>query len=435
MRSKDTKTTLFMYSAYECSAVEEYLEKMANKGWLLQSARRSRFKFKKIEKTKIKYSVDVLDRVSVWEHENSDIALEYREYCEAAGWKYVCEDSKIQIFYTQEDKEISSIHTDKEEKYKVIFKASKSSVYSKMILIVLYIVMMYMTLISNAENTLATNLGAFMMVLIISVIFINIIEIISFYMWVIKARGQLKKNDLMPHTSLKQLERKNILIKIYNLTILIILIISVVFDIREGSKFNIPMLLVGLVFIIIINNIKRFTDKKDYSKDSNMGIYIGVTIVLVIIVAGLSTIFVTNTSINMNQSAMLSDRIKLTFGDFGYKKSEEKESYIELDKSLLANRTKYFCGNAYNSLEYTIFESKYPWLIKLQENSVVNRYKKYMSFKQERTKLPSNIKVYVGPSSDFIILVSEDKVIFIVKKLSVSLDEFLDIAYKKFFAQ
>lgn len=39
MRIKDTKRTYFMYLPYECSAVEEYLGKMAEKGWLLQSVK------------------------------------------------------------------------------------------------------------------------------------------------------------------------------------------------------------------------------------------------------------------------------------------------------------------------------------------------------------------------------------------------------------
>jgi len=130
-----------------------------------------------------------------------------------------------------------------------------------------------------------------------------------------------------------------------------------------------------------------------------------------------------------------SEKANLTIMDFGYKKNEDKNSYdyknsyIELDESILAQRTKYSGGS---SLEYTIFESKYPWLIKLQENSVVSKYKKFLKFKLKKTNLPSNIRVYFGVSnSNFIVLVSKNKVIFIVKGISVSEDEFLSMAYKK----
>ncbi|MBZ9689572.1 DUF2812 domain-containing protein [Clostridium estertheticum] len=67
-------------------------------------------------------------------HNDSDVALEYREYCEAAGWTYICEDGSTQIFYTEGDKQIISIHTDEEEKFKAVFKSSMKNVYGQMIL-------------------------------------------------------------------------------------------------------------------------------------------------------------------------------------------------------------------------------------------------------------------------------------------------------------
>ena len=47
MRSKDTKRTFFIYLPYECAAVEEYLELMAEKGWLLQSIKGTFLNLKK----------------------------------------------------------------------------------------------------------------------------------------------------------------------------------------------------------------------------------------------------------------------------------------------------------------------------------------------------------------------------------------------------
>lgn len=433
MRNKDSKTTMFMYSLYECSAVEKYLENMAEKGWLLQSLKRGFFKFKKIEKTKIKYSVDVLDKVSVWDHENSDTALEYREYCEAAGWVYVCEDSKIQIFYTEEDKEVVSIHTDEGEKFKVIFKSSIYNVVGQIVISFLFGFMLYIQVGSYTETSFATNVGTALILLMVSFMSMNLIEIINFYIWVVKARGRLKKNKLMPYNSFKQVRRKNILMKTYNLIVVITFIIAIILDMPGSTKLNIPMGLIALIPMIVATSIRRFTNKKDYSKDSNMGIYIGSAIVSIVIMLVLSGIVLTNTNTNTNmkQSEVLLDRAKLTLSDFGYEKSEKEIYYIEFDKSPLANRTKYSSEDGYNSLEYTIFESKYPLLVRLQENSVLNRYKKYMHFKQEKTNLPSNIKVYFPGTSNFIVLVSQDKVIFIVRRLSVSSDEFLDIAYEK----
>ncbi|MGH4137287.1 DUF2812 domain-containing protein [Clostridium sp.] len=433
MRSKDTKRTYVIYLPYECSAIEEYLEEMAEKGWLLQSTKRGFFKFKKIEARKIKYSVDVLDRISVFDHNDSDIALEYREYCEKAGSTYICEDGATQIFYTDSDSEIVSIHTDEGEKFKVVYKSSIKIIYTQMILIILFIISMYLQLTDNTE-ALASNIGIFTLGLLFSIILMNCIQVINFYIWVVKAKGQLKINQQMPYNSYKQLKKKSILIRTYNIILIIIFLISLILDSTGSRKLNIPLALIMLIPIIILSNVKKFTDKKDYTKASNRGIYIGSAIVLLLVVPNLISAF--GTINNDKQSKLPAQKVSLTIMDFGYNKNENKNWHIEFDESILAKRTKYTYDSGYDSFEYTIFESKYPVLIKLQENSLVSRYKKYMKYKREKTSLPSNIRAYVGGiSGNFYILASEDKVVFIVKGTNISKDKFLNIVYKKLFQQ
>jgi len=63
MRNK--KTVVFLYEAYECSALEEYFEAMAESGWLIKSISRPFLKFEKIEPRKLKFSVDILKNSSV----------------------------------------------------------------------------------------------------------------------------------------------------------------------------------------------------------------------------------------------------------------------------------------------------------------------------------------------------------------------------------
>ncbi|MEK6265353.1 MAG: DUF2812 domain-containing protein [Clostridium sp.] len=434
MRGKDTKRTFFMYLSYECSALEEYLEKMAEKGWLLKSTRGGFFKFRKIGIRKIKYSVDVLDRVSVFDHKDSDVALEYRKYCEAAGWNYICEDGNVQIFYTEGDKDIISIHTDEEEKFKGIFKYSIKVIIGQILLIILFVFSMYEQLTNNAELLLATNIGIFLLTLMFSVILMNCIGIISFYIWVIKAKGRVKSNKQMPYNSYKHLKIKNILIRGYYLILIFTFVTAFVFDIPGSSKFNIPMVLIMLIPLIILIWAKKFTDKNRYSKDSNILIFISGLLVSLAVCIILSYIFVFKINTNIKPSEVPTEKASLTIMDFGYKKNEEKNSYIEFDKSILAQRIKYSYKSGDNYLDYTIFESKYPLLIKLQENSQVSKYK-HINFKHEKTNLPGNIRVYVGGEiKNFFVLVSEDKVIFIVKGVSgISEDEFLNMTYKKLF--
>lgn len=89
------KITFLFYSPYECTAVEEYLENMAEDGWLLTGIKGPFFKFKKIKPQKIKYSVDVIGKISSFDSKKSDELLEYQEYCSAAGWNFICKQGKF----------------------------------------------------------------------------------------------------------------------------------------------------------------------------------------------------------------------------------------------------------------------------------------------------------------------------------------------------
>ncbi|MBK5239716.1 DUF2812 domain-containing protein [Clostridium sp.] len=447
MRNKDIKTTYFMYLPYECSALEEYLEKMAKKGWLLTSMKRGFFKFRKIEIKEIKYSVDVLDRVSIFDHKDSDVAVEYREYCKTAGWTYICEEGGTQVFCTEGDKEIISIHTDEEEKFEVVFKSSIKVVYVQMFLIIFFIYNIYRQLTNDTGFSIASNIGISSIILQFSVILMNIIVIINFFIWVIKAKSYLKKNKLMPFNSYKQLRRKNILMIAYNLIGFIILLVAI-FDIPASSKPYIPIVLIVFIPAISISCIKKYIDRKKYSKDANIGIYIGSMIISLVVVNILGYVVLSHvdfdTVTNTKQSEAPTQKASLTFEDFGYEKNGDKNLDIKYDKSIVAQKTFYSCSNGGSFLSYTIFESKYPWLIKLDENRVVSRlnnnvynYNLNLNLKLQMTDLPSNIRVYLeggGGTKNYFVLVSEDKVIYFIKLANdISEEEFLNMAYKELF--
>jgi hypothetical protein len=435
MRIKDIKITLFSYLPYECVAVEEYLEEMAKRGWLLQSVKGYLFKFKRIEPKKIKYSVDVLYEASIFDCKDSNAALEYREYCKAAGWNYVCQTGKIQIFYTDDDRKNISIHTDEEEKYKSVLKASLNNVGWQFILTLILILDLYMFLFNGSiDYVLASDLMISSMLIMLALIFINSIEIISFFIWVIKAKGHLKENKFMPYNNYKQLRIKNIFKNTYILIILLVYLVPLIFN--NDDRFNISFLLIIMCIPLIIEFcIEIFINRKRYSRKTNMAIHIGsviVSIYLIFTVVGISLIW---SITGLQQSKFTTKKISLRLSDFGYKEKKDTIPNINFDKSILAQRTEYYYGNENNNLSYTIFHSQYSWVIEFDENRLLRTLKKYgRDLKLENTNLPSNIKVYSDSNKKIFVLVSKDKVVEITKGFSgISENEFLNKAYKNIF--
>lgn len=434
MRNKNTKTTYFMYSPYECSAVEEYLEIMAEKGWLLQSIRGAFLKFKRIEPRKMKFSVDILDNISIFDVNDTDEALNYREYCEVAGWIYVCQTGKIQVFYAEDYSKTIPIHTDEREKFKSVFKYSLFSMSGGIFLSIIFI---FNLNIINTEFMLTSNLGILSAFVMVSSIVINIIQAISFLVWVIRTRIKLKDNKSMPYNNYKHSRLKNSSILAYVLINTAILLIVICSDVSEKKQVNILMYIIIFIPIIIMVFIQKLIKKKRYSKNTNRAITIGgglisiyFTLIFVVVMA------IWGISIG-NMKEVPSEKVALRIEDFGYKEDDGTEIYFDYAKSILAEKIDYSYYIQDNGFNYICLNSRYSWVIKLHESRLVKMLNRYgIDLNLKNTNLPSNIKVYSDGEKYRYVLVSEDKVVNTRNELNgISEEEFLNKIYEALLAQ
>jgi hypothetical protein len=435
MWSKDIKRTFFTFLPYECTAAEEYLELMAEKGWLLQSVKGNFYKFKKTELKNIKYSVDVLQKISMFDHKDSDEAVEYREYCKAAGWNYVCQLGKIQIFYTQDDKKTISIHTDEEEKFKSVFKASLYNMGSQFFITLLFIFNLYMQLfIGDIGFALTSNMGVFGTVGMGSLILMNSIGFIIFLLWVIKVKAKLRKGKGMNYSNYRQVKKKNILRVSFAVIYLFVFLKFLIFNNLDSKGFNIIFLIILCIPMIIMMYVRKFINKKRYSKNINRGIMIGSVVVstYLVLMIVVSTTLLGSESL---QDGVPTQTVNLTFNDFRFVENNDESPYINFDKSIIAQRVDYSGGNDDNYLRYTIFQSNYPLVIKFYENRLLSKLNSYgTDLLEENTKLLDNIVVRSDSEKRTFVLVSEDKVVEIRKEfINISEEEFLNKVYKKLF--
>ena len=235
---------------------------------------------------------------------------------------------------------------DENEKFKSVFKASLYYIGSQFLITLLFIFNLKLQLFSGATDlALGTNLGILVIMAGVSLIFINSIEIVSFFLWVKKASSKLKENEFMPYNNYKQLRIKYILKNTYGLIILLLLLKFSVFDKQGSNSSNISILMIMCIPIIILIWVQTFINKKRYSKRINMTITVSSTLVSIFLVVML-TGGLAFRSINMiEQSKVPTDKVSLTLMDFGYKENAEKRPYITFDKSILAERIFYSYSN------------------------------------------------------------------------------------------
>ncbi|MEW4414723.1 DUF2812 domain-containing protein [Clostridium sp. AN503] len=93
---------LMLFREYETAAFAEYLEEMAGKGWYLKKIySNSVLCFERGEPRRLTFSVAVLPDSSGFDSPYREEAVQFREFCQEAGWKLQYGGTLWQVFYSE----------------------------------------------------------------------------------------------------------------------------------------------------------------------------------------------------------------------------------------------------------------------------------------------------------------------------------------------
>ncbi|ERK28922.1 DUF2812 domain-containing protein [Clostridium intestinale] len=424
---RDKKTTLFIYSPYECSAVEEYLEIMAGKGWMIKSLRKPFFKFKRIEPRRLKFSVDIFEGISTLDPRNSEKALDYRAYCEAAGWEYVCQQDKIQVFYTEDYDKTIDIKTDNNEKFKAIVKSSLSGLSNTLFIAILAILNICIQAFFNIDGMITSNIGVLAVILTIAFIIYNFISLASFSKWAIKTKKILEDGRYIEYNTYKQLKSKNIFINLYAVLIGLGVPLFMIFQKNGDKTVNVGTAIAFIVVIILLRWVQYIKDNERFSKGTNVVLRIGAGALTVVITLAFFVGLVALVIGRIDEQKNITEGFNLRVSDFGYEEYDDRLiSYT--NSSILAEKSKYNYGDL---LDYTVFNSNYKLAIKSHEVWLKNKLKKF-DLDLIETKLPKEVKVYGNEGRTRYIISSDNRVLELYNRMKTD-DEgkFLDIVYEK----
>ncbi|MCI6738227.1 MAG: DUF2812 domain-containing protein [Intestinibacter sp.] len=261
---KDKLIKFVLFRENDCSALELYLEEMAQKGWMFDSVSpiMHLLQFKKCKPQKVKFCVDIREEFS--KDFMSEFNLpQYIDMCEHEGWKHITDvssftsaigsSSSYQVFIS-DDINTPDIQTDDKLKLEPIFK---SSVQNIIISIILMIYSIY-----NIKSTYSTDFEmlnwAFLSIIIALIPYIN--YIIESLIWFFRAKKSLSENRPIRYVSLNSLKLKTTIIDLIILMFLICILFfytlihmdtSVQFFILNILKaINLIIFIFGFVFLI-----------------------------------------------------------------------------------------------------------------------------------------------------------------------------------------
>ena len=178
------------YLLFDYEAVEAHLEKMAAKGWHIDTVNTNVWKYRKGKPAKVKYAVTYAPDASVFAPEPSVNQQTLADFCAEAGWVKVGDWGQAQIFVNERENPVP-IETDEEIRLEVIRNSMKKSWIPANVLLILLMVFNAWRTISRFVKDPVQDLSSYWGLLTLTFMIVATVlvsaNLIGYFIWLRKS--------------------------------------------------------------------------------------------------------------------------------------------------------------------------------------------------------------------------------------------------------
>ncbi len=257
---REVKYRAETFSFYDHTGIVRHLERMALKGWLLESRNSLFWKYRHTEPGKVHFAVTYFPNASEFDPEPSEKQQTFFAFCERAGWKHVVSFAQMQIFMNEQENPVP-IETDALVQVQNIHQAMKKNFMVSQILLlfigVLQLVLFTYRLHSDPIGVLASNTNLFTGFCWGLVILLCLVELVSYFKWYHRAKTVAEQDGRFMETHGHQRLQ---LISIYIVFGGLLLWFLSIAGTQEGVIGGISLLYVSAVMLLVLlikNGLKK----------------------------------------------------------------------------------------------------------------------------------------------------------------------------------
>jgi hypothetical protein len=398
---------------------------MAMRGWMLTSLYRSKMTFQRCEPCRLNYAVEIFDKSSTLDTFSDEQHMEYIEYCESAGWKFICESRNIQFFYS-EDMELTPIETDDKMKLQVICKSIISNNTLQYINILFLAVVNFYRIIKYPYEVVLSFASFTIFAMIVTYLLGIIVQISTMYIWKFRCLKSIKRGKGI-------IERRHIINRHAYVFLALIFgigsLIGIIEWIQYGQimdAFSLMILLIVLYFFMIMDAVKGPMVKIEKKASIKFAMQAIIPIVFIIIFLGTyytnmkadthNTREYSTNDKNIKKEIQYLDRIPLTFSDLGISNNTDEpgagySTYHYVEGSFLLRCDGYDQdsikgSNNKNHMRYIVYQSESKVILNQLLNDIKKgKYKNaaifYFEFDQSKQQEYSWGEVYEDDCSGY----------------------------------
>lgn len=206
---RETKRIMPIFSFYDRTGIQTYLEKQANNGWMLEKMGGFTWKFRRIEPKKIHFAVVYFPKASGFDPGPSEEQQTFQEFCAHSGWKLAAFSGQLQIFYNEAASPVP-IETDPEMELDNIHRTAKKSYLPSYLLLIVSALMQLFVFGMNWNNDplqVLSNYSYFFNGLCSTILLlICVAELIGYFTWHAKAKRAAAEGEFIPTRGTKRLQ-------------------------------------------------------------------------------------------------------------------------------------------------------------------------------------------------------------------------------------
>lgn len=436
---KTMKTTTFMFSMLDYKAMEEYFEKMAAQGWLLEKISAVTAKFRKTEPQNLTFTVDIFPYISIFDSPNHRNASDYRELCEQSGWHFVTSANKFQIFYAKADENPIPIQTDSVVEEKILRKSVLGTEFFLFLICLPAIMFGLGALFPFDYSRLFTN-TSIVATVYYPILLIPILIYTGYYiLWFSKAKRNIKRGLPLPRTSLKAARVRGLFLLCVATLLISLMLIAVIADAIGGHTFILYFLFLPITSLAIGIWYKKTVAAKVRSRGKNITIFVVAVLSIMIVFTVFMTGLVASRgrlfeSITGMKNELPNGYAALELSDFGLAESPQIISFSKTSSFVVPQsydyyeisqegvvRTKYIRAINTNVAEY-IFDG----MLK-REGSLIYRSVNEASADAWNV----DMAYYLNNDKTMVLLLKDNIVIYLDNKLDLSQPDIVEICKDK----
>ena len=287
----DTKYAFPQFAFYDRTGIRAYLEKQAEKGWILEEIGQFCWKFARTYPRKLHYTVVYFPKADLFDPEPGEQEQTFRDFCAHGGWTLAGASAQMQIFYTEAEHP-TPIETDPVIEVENIHKSMKKSAlpgdWLMLVLAVLQLGLQVWTASEHPLDVLCSNLNLFMVVFWIVFFGLTVIRLVRYFRWHRRAVAAAEEDGIFVETKDNRLPETVVLIG------LVVLLFVMLFGLEDKRKtivmlFGMAMTLVVIVLVLLFRGkLKR----EGYDAKTNKIATVVACVVLSLVVTGVGNIFV-----------------------------------------------------------------------------------------------------------------------------------------------